>query len=290
MSHRTLLLTCIVALTAAANPAKAHEFWLSPSRYAGGGGPIAVRALAGTGFRGEEKPWDPGHTVRFIARVARSIDLTRAASPGDFTWASFVPSDQGGAMLAFESGFTPIELPAAQFETYLANEGLDGPLAARHRSRATGPGRERYRRCAKVWLMGAAAQPRAEHALAHAQLAPGQVDRATAVTGLPLEIVPLSAPGAEPTMCARVLWNGTPLAGALVKAWRATLGTDAASRDSIGVAWSGRTDARGKFVIPTADAGEWLVSTVQMVPCPDRAQADWESTWASLTFERAAAQ
>src|SRR5882762_4237593 len=160
MSHRTLLLTCIVALTAAANPAKAHEFWLSPSRYAGGGGPIAVRALAGTGFRGEEKPWDPGHTVRFIARVARSIDLTRAASPGDFTWASFVPSDQGGAMLAFESGFTPIELPAAQ--------------------------------------------SRAEHALAHAQLAPGQVDRATAVMGLPLEIVPLSAPGAEPTMCARV--------------------------------------------------------------------------------------
>jgi uncharacterized GH25 family protein len=271
MSHRTLLLTFVSALSLTANPANAHEFWLSPSRYASAGGaPVVVRALAGTGFRGEEKPWDPGHTVRFTARTARSIDLTRAASPGDFTWASFAPSDAGGAMVAFESGFTPIELPAAQFETYLANEGLDGPLATRRRAHATAPGRERYRRCAKAWLTGVA------------------TDRATAVVGMPLEIVPFGVPGAAPVLRARVLSKGRPLASALVKAWRAKSGTDAAKRDSIAVAWSGRTDARGEVSLNVAAPGEWLLSSVQMVPCPDRAEADWESTWASLTFERAA--
>jgi len=109
-------------------------------------------------------------------------------------------------------------------------------------------------------------------------------------TGDGLEIVPLSAPGADPTVRARVLWNGKPLAGALVKAWRATLGTDAASRDSIGVAWSGRTDTRGEITLSMTQPGDWLLSTVHMVPCPDHSEADWESTWASLTFERAAAQ
>ncbi len=136
----------------------------------------------------------------------------------------------------------------------------------------TRPGRERYRRCAKTWLAGKASE------------------RATTPLGLPLEIVPLSAPGADPTVRARVLWNGKPLAGALVKAWRATLGTDAASRDSIGVAWSGRTDTRGEITLSMTQPGDWLLSTVHMVPCPDHSEADWESTWASLTFERAAAQ
>jgi hypothetical protein len=269
MSHRAFFLACLIAGTLACNTAAAHEFWLASSRYLGGpGAPVTVRALAGTGFRGEEKPWDPGHAIRFVAKTARSIDLTRAASPGDFTWASFAPSDAGGAMVAFESGFTPIELPAAQFEKYLADEGLDVPLAARHRVRSVAAGRERYRRCAKVWLSGNAA------------------DRATAPIGMPFEIVPLSAPGADAALRVRVLWKGRPLGGALVKAWRAPLGTDPASRDSIPVTWSARTDARGEIVAPVSQSGEWLLSVVQMVPCPDRDEADWESTWASLTFAR----
>ena len=101
--------------------------------------------------------------------------------------------------------------------------------------------------------------------------------------------MPFSIPGAEPTLRARVLWNGRPLAGALVKAWRAPLGADPATRDSMGVAWRGRTNARGEISVAVAESGEWLLSVVQMVPCPDRVEADWESTWASLTFERAPA-
>jgi uncharacterized GH25 family protein len=177
-------------------------------------------------------------------------------------------------MIAFESGFTPIELPGAQFNVYLEEEGLDGPLAERRRSAASTPGRERYRRCAKTWLAGQ------------------DVARATGVVGMPLEIVPLEIPGAGAVLRARILLGGRPLPGALVKAWRAPFGaggalTDAAARDSVGSVWHGRTDARGEVSVPLAAGGEWLVSVVQMVPCPDPAEADWESTWASLTFERA---
>jgi len=175
-------------------------------------------------------------------------------------------------MLAFESGFTPIELGAAQFNAYLADEGLDAALEARRRGgSAAAPGRERYRRAAKVWLWGDAA------------------DRAKATMSLPLEIVPVGVPGAREALRARVLWKGRPLAGALVKVWRAPLGADAATRDSIGVAWRGRTDSRGEVAVPVALAGEWLLSVVHMEPCTERSEDDWESTWSSLTFQRAAA-
>jgi uncharacterized GH25 family protein len=275
MTPRALIATLLLAGSLSTLPAAAHEFWLAPSQYVvPAGTPITVRAFAGTGFRGESKPWDPTHSVRFTARTAHPIDMTRAASPGDLTWIHFAPSDAGGAMLAFESGFTPIELPAAQFEKYLADEGLDGPLAARRHAGTAVPGRERYRRCAKAWLAGSAA------------------DRATVAAGLPLEIVPLSSPGHEPSLRVRVLWNGRPLASGLVKAWLAPLGSDGsiqdpATRDSIRVAWRGRTDARGEVLVPCAASGEWLLSVVQMVPCLDRNEADWESTWASFTFQRA---
>src|SRR5262252_417032 len=114
---RALLALLMCALPHAA---AAHEFWIAPSRYeAVPGATVELSVAAGTGFRGERKPWSPEHAVRFTLRTARTIDLTRAASPGDMVWTRFAPSDDGGAMVAFESDFLPIELPAADFEYYL---------------------------------------------------------------------------------------------------------------------------------------------------------------------------
>jgi len=255
----------------------AHQYWLAPSTYAvAAGRPVDLGAIAGTGFRGERKPWSPPLAVRFVARTAREVDLTRAASPGNLVWARFAPSDAGGAMIAFQSTFTPIELPGAKFNDYLEEEGLTDALAARRAAASETPGRERYRRCAKTWLTGTDAA------------------RATQPIGLPLEIVPLGIPGSDAQLRARVLWDGKPIAGVLVKAWRAPLTSlgapqDGEARDSVAVAWRGVTDAQGAISIPASEAGEWLVSSVHMEPSADAHEADWESTWASLTFERVAA-
>jgi hypothetical protein len=263
-----------VGLMAAPISARAHEYWLSPSSYDAAPHPVfEIGAVAGTGFRGERKPWDSPRCVRFEARVARVLDLTKVARNGETIWARLAPTDGGGALLDFESGFSSIELPAAQFESYLSLEGLDGPLSSRHLRRDGGPGRERYRRCAKAWLSGAADA------------------RALAVVGLPLELVPLSVPGSSGTLGFRLLFEGHPLERALVKAWRRPLGIggatrDPEARDSVNVAWQGRTDAHGLVTVPVQEPGEWLVSVVHMVPSADRAAADWESSWASFTFEQ----
>ncbi len=271
---RGLLLIALLLPALPARPALAHEYWLAPARYdVRPRQPVELGAFAGTGFRGERKPWSSVRCVRFVARAERTLDLTRGAAPGEDVWARFAPADDGGAMLVFESGFIPIELPAAQFDAYLAEEGLHLALAARRRAGTHVAGRERYRRCAKAWLSGRDAA------------------RATKPIGLPLEIVPLASPGSGPALRVRVLANGKPLPGARVKSWRSPLGPageprDPAARDSVAIASESATDERGEATVACAAQGEWLVSVVDMRPCRDRAVADWESTWSSLTFAR----
>jgi hypothetical protein len=269
-----VLLASLLLAAAVTSPVAAHEYWLAPSRYlAPPRQTVEVGALAGTGFRGEKKPFNPARAVRLVVRTAKLLDLAPLGVEGEYTWARFAPSDAGGALLAYESDFAFIALPAAEFDRYLELEGLDGPRAVRRRPGAPDPARERYRRCAKAWLAG------------------GDASRAVTPVGMPLEIVPQSAPGTAPSLRVRVLWQGRPLAGALMRAWRAPLGADGAltdpeGRDSAGVAWQARTDARGEVLAQVEAPGEWLLSAVHMVPSADRAAADWESTWASLTFER----
>jgi uncharacterized GH25 family protein len=45
---------------------------------------------------------------------------------------------------------------------------------------------------------------------------------------------------------------------------------------------SARTDAEGRVRFRLPQGGMWLVKSVHMIP---GAKADWESYWASLTFE-----
>jgi uncharacterized GH25 family protein len=109
--------------------------------------------------------------------------------------------------------------------------------------------------------------------------------------GLPLEIVPMADPARGTRLRVRVLYHGQPLAHALVRAWRQPLAGGAvplaaAARDSVGPAAEARTDRRGVATLPLGRTGEWLVSTVHMVPSEDRAVADWQSLWSSLTFAR----
>lgn len=276
MSPRSTVLATLlpVLLAVAVGPAGAHEYWLAPSSYrAGAGDTVTIGALVGEGFVGQRSRFFPSRAVRLLVRAGRELDLKPVASGGDTTWARFAPGDGGGVLFGYESDFASIIFEAPAFERYLAKEGLDGPLAARRARADTSLGRERYRRCAKSWLAGSDAR------------------RVTEPLGLPCEIVPLSDPGAGSRLRVKVLFEGKPLARALLNAWHQPFAAeghllDPARRDTVRVAWSGRTDARGEAVVPVDPAGEWLLSVVHMIPSRDPGLADWESSWGSLTFAR----
>ena len=262
-SNLTFALLVLLTALVAAPCARAHEFRLAAWRDSVHANTVAVRAGVGQGLATEWRPYDPSRAVRFIARTSRTFDLTRLATRGDTIWARLSNPDPGGTMLVYDSDFASISLDANKFDTYLAEDGLDDVLAAR-RAGERNPGRERYRRCAKVWLAGS------------------EPARATAPVGALLEIVPLATPGDAASLTVRVLWQGRPLEHALVHAWCRTSG----AIGPIEPAWSARSDARGEVTLDGLGPGEWLIGTVHMVPSQDREAADWESTWASLVFDR----
>ena len=114
-SRRAAILVALGFAIAA--PAGAHEYWLAPSRYwASAGDTVAVGAIVGTGFRGEAKPFATRRAVKFTLSAARVLSLTPAAMNGGIPWASFVTPDGEGTLVAYQSDFADIELPAQEFE------------------------------------------------------------------------------------------------------------------------------------------------------------------------------
>ena len=272
-----------VGLVGAAVPALGHEFWLAPSRYrATLGDSVRIAAFVGTGFRGEARPFAAPRVERFVSIGPRPADLAPTAENGALVWSRFRMPDDLGLLVAYASNFTTIELPGPEFERYLKLEGLDNVANARRKAGARDSvGRERYRRVCKTWIGG----PRTHNEVHR---------RATTALGLPLEIVPHSIPGGDARLVVEVRADGKPLQGALVRVWRQPLYSagidaaphDAAKRDSVRAIGAARTDKRGLVTVKLDEPGEYLVSTVHMIPSQDLEAANWESTWASLTFVR----
>jgi uncharacterized GH25 family protein len=276
MRFRSVALALLVAAgsNTVASRAWSHEFWLSPSRYrAAARDTVEISAFIGTGFRGDLKPYAATRVLHFQLRMAQVVDVAHLARNGDAIMARFVAPDAGGALAAYEGNFADIELPAEEFDRYLRLEGLDEPLQARAAVATPQIGRERYARCGKTWIAGRD---------------PG---RLFAPVGLTFELVPIADPSRSDTIAVRALFRGKPLAGTLVRAWRRPLARtgrpfDPAKRDSVPPVAEVRTNADGLATIPARGAGEWLLSTVHMIPSADVKEADWESYWASLTFAR----
>jgi uncharacterized GH25 family protein len=158
-----------------------------------------------------------------------------------------------------------IEMKPAAFEGYLKEEGLTKVIRARQEAGVPDkPGREQYSKFAKAYVSGKTGR---EVALKPA--------------GLTIEFVPSIDPatvkpgGKLPVV---LLFRGQPLADAQVL--RSTPGgTDGEHRVV------GRTDANGRIEVPIVKSGAHRLHSIQMAANQGRAAFDWESFWASMTFE-----
>jgi hypothetical protein len=221
---------------------------------------LMISLHVGDSFPNSEGPMDP-------ARI-RDARLSDGSPFGDFsiignaTHGFTRPSAMGSlyASLASEPRF--IELAPAKFESYLKEEGLDAVIAARkERGESAKPGRELYSKYAKTLLVSGSSS--ADYAKP---------------AGLTIEFVPEADPSAVKPggkLPVKVLWRGQPAAGLFIQA----------AHSSGSITGVGRTDAQGRIAILLPRAGQWRLHTVAMERCQDPQRADWESFWASLTFE-----
>jgi uncharacterized GH25 family protein len=260
-------LVLLLAGLCAINPARAHEFWISPSTFSPARGSAFELSL----FVGE---FYTGELVGVTASHAASVRLFSAAGEQDlssrFPRGQMLPSlrltvaSSGTHLLAYDSHPSEVVLSADKFHAYLHDEGLDAIITQRQTAgTAAKEGRERFRRHAKVLMR-----------------VDGKTDGTFGTrTGQRLEIVPLADPlraGAGDRLDWQITFDQKPLEGVLVKAWHKE-----GSQVSVVRA---RTDARGQVRLTLPFAGSWLLNSVHMIP-GDSASVDWESHWSSLTFD-----
>src|SRR5262245_29674805 len=132
-------------LVLAATTARAHEFWIEPSRYEPAPGELVrLRLLVGQDLEGEAVPRNDVWIERFDA-VSGGASSHGAGLDGGDPAGLLRPAHEGAAVVAYGSLPSYIEIDPAKFEAYLAAEGLDGPREARAKAGSTvRPGRERF--------------------------------------------------------------------------------------------------------------------------------------------------
>ncbi len=260
---RVSILVAALALTA---PLSAHDFWIEPSTFRPAvGSVLTVRIVVGQRFRGEPLPRNPALIEKFVL-VTDAGESPVAGRPAAEPAGAVRIDRPGLALIAYRSLDSPVSLEAAKFEDYLRDEGLEAVIAARaKRGDSQKPSRELFSRSAKALVAAGGSGSGASG-----------FDR---VLGLTLELVPEKNPygvkaGGE--LPVRVLYDGKPLAGALVAALPYENPEQKVAQ---------RSDAQGRVTLRLPREGVWLIKAVHMVPVVEDPSFDWRSIWASLTFE-----
>lgn len=157
-----------------------------------------------------------------------------------------------------------IALSAKEFNEYLEHDGVPDILAARRRDGELGkPAKERYHKHVKAIL----------------QVGPARSDDYSATFGYPAELVPMSNPYVArvgQVVAFRCLVDGTPAIRQFVVAGYERASGVIAERGY-------RADSSGVVRVPITRRGKWYVKFIHMEPVKD--SVDYESKWASLTFE-----
>jgi len=242
---------------------QAHDFWIEPESFRPAvGQKVPVHLYVGMDFKGDPAPYIPEWFERYVYVNAQG-EKPVPGLPGDDPAGTVPITAAGLTVIGYRSTKFSVSFDtAAEFEKYLIKEGLERNLTLLNKGKPS-PGKitENYSRCAKALVMNGTATTAADRVL-----------------GFRIELVAEKSPyaGTGPVPF-RLLYENRPLAGALVVAFN-----KAAPLDKL----KARTDPEGRVIFDIKRRGTWLVTAVHMIPAPRGSEAQWESIWASLSFER----
>jgi uncharacterized GH25 family protein len=261
---RRWLAGIVTAAALAPAPASAHDLWLQAERFQlNPGEPLVVHLNLGEDLNiQEEKAHDTKLTERFELRLKDDVrDLVAATADGQKPIFSDSLPANGAFLFTLVRGPAQVEMSAAEFDEYLAHEGISGA----HSQRATE--RERYWRFIK--LLGRVGTD-------------DETDLQHRFTGAQFEIVLLQNPftlGPDEEQIVQLLFETKPLPDVTVFASHR-------AADGALTKLTGSTDSRGVARFKFAQPGMWLIRSVYLRPCKGCKEADWESFWAAYSFAR----
>jgi uncharacterized GH25 family protein len=239
-------------------PLAAHDLFLMPSEFrVSPGQRITVAVHTGDGFpAGEEAPTIARlRDASLYARVG-AYNLTNARLDGKVVLYDGTAKGEGTQIMAIRTIPNRIELPPDQFDAYLKEEGLNW-VADRRAQLGDGskPGRERYTKHAKSIVESLRTSDVQLRAVGHL-----------------LEFVPMARP--EGTFPVQLQLRGKPAVGVRVE-----LTHETGEKTIVG-----RTNGEGLLDVIAEKPGRYRLHCVVMEQRQE-ADVDWESFWASLTFQ-----
>lgn len=255
-----LFLACVVVWMAFA-----HEYILSAYKYRlQKGDTLEVHLFVADGFNVQlERPFQKAPTKSFeLLTTAGKVDLsgtTDGALPVINRKADF----DGGGLIHLERDYARIRLSTPKFLDYLKEDHIEDIAAGVDKTKKEQ--RERYTRSVKCLVQSGAVYNDTLY---------------KTITGQPFEIVLLQHPyrlRTGNTIRAKILFQGKPLVNKVITARNRT-GSEPA------LAQTSRTDAGGICTFRLTRKGEWFIHATHMIPCPDKADSDWESFWTSYSF------
>ena len=262
-SKRSLF--CALLGLALSLPAFAHDTWLlARSSAVAPGAAVTLDLTSGMAFPANETAIKPDRVARAAVRLAgETTELKdRRAAAKSLQFTARLPKP-GVATLWIELAPKSIDLTPDQVKHYLDEIGASAEL---RRAWAEMPAPRRWR------------ELYSKHAKAYVSVGQPEGDRSWAEpAGMALEIVPEKDPTAlrpGDELPVRLLRNGQPVASF-----------------AIGLVGPGNahgvlktTDGEGRATFPIGKAGRWLLRATD-VRRSTKPQADWESDFATLTFE-----
>ncbi len=262
VSPRRLATAALLAGLAAT--ARAHDTWLLPASFAAEPGEaVSLELTSGMDFAAPETAIAPERVARAVVRLQGATGPIEVGAQGESALALSAPlATPGVAALGVELHPREITMGPEDVEHYLAEIGASDELRRAWRELGTDVWRELYTKHATSFVrVGEAA---------------GAASWAEPL-GLGLELVPESdplalAPGS--TLALRVLWHGEALAGLQVSAVCETEGSPAVAT----------SDADGRLTLTFDRPGRWLLRGTHLRRS-DKAEADWESDFTTLTLE-----
>jgi len=185
---------------------------------------------------------------------------------------SFRTGDPGTYLIGVSTAARVLTMTAEEFNEYLVHDGIADAIEQRAAAGKTNDdATERYSKHVKALVqVGDARSADWSHEL-----------------GYPAEFIPLQNPyelAVGDELRVRFLRAGKPVADQLVYASHdGHHGHDEAGEHVEAV--TTRTNADGVATVPLRGAGRWYVRTIHLVETPSEPDVDYESNWATLTFE-----
>lgn len=259
--------TTLTLLLCAATAAHGHDMYIMPSTFfPSKGEAITAGFHVGDSFPESEVGGrlDRLRNPRLIWKGG-SVDFGNLRTNGNRDLADAVVGGSGELIAAINTIPTLIELQPSKFTEYLKEEGLTETISWRaEHGESAKPGKERYSKYAKAILLSGATNGFASHRVGYVIEIVPETDPYTLKPG---DLLPI-----------QVLFRGKPAADVQIESsWSAKAG----HKTTV----AGRTGSDGRLRVTLPAAGLWRIHTIKMERCAEPAVADWESFWASLTFE-----